>query len=101
MAQQAQAKGKGGGGLPAEAGGHAPAKKSKSVKDMGGRAKAAIFLVTLGSEISAEIFKHLREDEIETLTFEIARLDSIEPEQKDQVLTEFQELMMASDFISS
>ena len=32
--------------------------------------------MTLGSEISSEIFKHLREDEIETFTFEIARLDS-------------------------
>ena len=79
-----------------------PAKKaSRSVKDMNGRQKAAVFLVTLGSEISAEIFKHLREDEIETLTFEIARLDTIEPEQKDAVLTEFQELMMAQEFISS
>ncbi len=64
-------------------------KKSSKVKDMNGRQKAAIFLVTLGSEISAEIFKHLREDEIETLTFEIARLETVEPEQKDQVLMEF------------
>jgi len=40
-----------------------------------GRQKAAIFLVCLGSDVSSEIFKHLREDEIEQLTFEIARLD--------------------------
>jgi len=80
---------------------HAPSKKSRGVKELSGRAKAAIFLVTLGSEISAEIFKHLREDEIETLTFEIARLDTIESEQKDAVLTEFQELMMAAEFITS
>lgn len=70
-------------------------------EDLTGRQKAAIFLVTLGSEISAEIFKHLREDEIETLTFEIARLDNIDSEQRDIVLQEFQELMMAQDFISS
>jgi len=70
-------------------------------EDLTGRQKAAIFLVTLGSEISAEIFKHLREDEIETLTFEIARLENIESEQRDRVLQEFQELMMAQDFISS
>ncbi len=76
-------------------------KKSKSVKEFTGRQKAAVFLVTLGSEISAEIFKHLREDEIETLTFEIARLETIEPAQKDAILLEFQELMMASDFIST
>ncbi len=76
-------------------------KKGKSVKEFTGRQKAAVFLVTLGSEISAEIFKHLREDEIETLTFEIARLETIEPAQKDAILLEFQELMMASDFIST
>ena len=70
-------------------------------EDLTGRQKAAVFLVTLGSEISAEIFKHLREDEIETLTFEIARLENIDSEQRDTVLQEFQELMMAQDFISS
>ncbi|MDA3808789.1 MAG: flagellar motor switch protein FliG [Spirochaetaceae bacterium] len=70
-------------------------------EDLTGRQKAAIFLVTLGSEISSEIFKHLREDEIETLTFEIARLENIDSSQRDVVLQEFQELMMAQDFISS
>jgi flagellar motor switch protein FliG len=70
-------------------------------KELNGRQKAAIFLVTIGSEISAEIFKHLREDEIESLTFEIARLETIEAEDKDRVLMEFKELMMAQDFITS
>jgi flagellar motor switch protein FliG len=66
-----------------------------------GRQKAAIFLVSLGSEVSSEIFKHLREDEIEQLTFEIARMDRIEPEDRDRVLQEFQEMMMAQEFIQN
>ncbi len=66
-----------------------------------GRQKAAIFLVSLGSDVSSEIFKHLREDEIEQLTFEIARLDKIEPEDRDRVLQEFQEMMMAQEFIQN
>jgi flagellar motor switch protein FliG len=70
-------------------------------EELSGKQKAAIFLVTLGSDISSEIFKHLREDEIETLTWEIARLENIEPEERDMVLQEFQELMMAQDFITS
>jgi len=74
--------------------------KKKDDKELTGRQKAAIFLVSIGSDISSEIFKYLREDEIETLTFEIARLETIEPEQKDAILTEFQELMMANQFIS-
>jgi flagellar motor switch protein FliG len=73
----------------------------KKGKEFNGRQKAAIFLVSVGSEISAEIFKYLREDEIETLTFEIARMETIEPEQKDEVLQEFQELMMANQFITT
>ncbi len=66
-----------------------------------GRQKAAIFLVSLGSDVSSEIFKHLREDEIEQLTFEIARLDKIEPDERDKVLQEFQEMMMAQEFIQN
>ncbi|MDR1949647.1 MAG: flagellar motor switch protein FliG [Spirochaetaceae bacterium] len=74
--------------------------KKKGNKEFTGRQKAAIFLVSIGSDISAEIFKFLREDEIETLTFEIARLETIEPDQKDAILAEFQELMMANQFIT-
>lgn len=75
--------------------------KPSHKEELSGKQKAAIFLVTLGAEISSEVFKHLREDEIEILTFEIARLENIDSEQRDLVLQEFQELMMASDFISS
>ena len=52
---------------PASAAGTAATSgKKKTAKEYTGRQKAAIFLVTIGSEISAEIFKYLREDEIET-----------------------------------
>lgn len=66
-----------------------------------GRQKAAIFLVAVGNETASEIFKHLREDEIEQITFEIARLDKITPEDKEKVLVEFNELMMAQEFITN
>ncbi len=72
----------------------------KKREKLSGRQKAAVFLVTIGSEVSSEIFKYLREDEVEQLTFEIARLDKVEPDEKDKVLMEFQELMMAQQFIS-
>jgi flagellar motor switch protein FliG len=83
------------------AGGAKAGSGKKKGKEFNGRQKAAIFLVSVGSEISAEIFKYLREDEIETLTFEIARMETIEPEQKEEVLQEFQELMMANQFITT
>lgn len=76
-------------------------KKSSHKKELTGRQKAAIFLVVMGSDVSSEVFKYLREDEIEAITFEIARLDKVEPEDRDLVLSEFKELMMAQDFITS
>ena len=76
-------------------------KRGSHKKTLSGRQKAAIFLVTLGTEVASEIFKHLREEEVEQLTFEIARLDKVESEDRDKVLMEFQELMMARDFITS
>ncbi len=79
---------------------HKASGSHKKTEKLTGRQKAAVFLVTVGSEVSSEIFKHLREDEVEQLTFEIARLDKVEPDEKDKVLMEFQELMMAQQFIS-
>ena len=76
-------------------------KKGRDIKSLNGRQKSAIFLVSVGSEISAKIMEQLREDEVEKLTFEIARLETIEPELKDQVLQEFQDLMAAQNFITT
>ena len=42
--------------------------------------KAAILLITLGPEKAATIFKHLKEDEIEELTLEIANTRSVSPQ---------------------
>ena len=63
--------------------------------------KAAIFFVTIGSKISSGIFKCLSEDEVESLTLEISRLETIEPKQKGAVLQEFHKLMMTNQFVST
>ncbi|MBO4320218.1 MAG: flagellar motor switch protein FliG [Treponema sp.] len=83
--------------------GSSPKKKgsTRDYKNLTGRQKAAIFLVALGSDVSSEVMKHLREDEVETLTFEIARLETIDADFKEQVLEEFQELMQAQNFITT
>jgi len=77
------------------------ARLKKIVKEYTGSQKAAAFLVAIGSEISSEIFKYLHEDEIEKLTYEIAKQETINAEQKDAIMQEFQELMMANQFIST
>lgn len=54
--------------------------------------KAAVFLTALGTEASTKIFKRLREDEIESLTFGISIQDSISQKQKTAVLKEFSDM---------
>ena len=69
-------------------------------KNMDGVEKAAILLIALGPEKSAQIFKHLKEDEIEQLTLEIANTSSVSPQTKEQVLNEFYEVCLAQQYIA-
>ena len=65
--------------------------KSVQMSDVSGLTKSAILLIALGPEKSANVFKHLKEDEIEQLTLEIANTRSVLPSVKDAVLDEFYE----------
>ncbi|MEN6413195.1 MAG: flagellar motor switch protein FliG [Veillonellales bacterium] len=69
--------------------------------EMTTKQKAAILLIALGPQISAQVFKHLREDEIEKLTLEIANQRQVTQEQKDKVLTEFHQMALAQEYLSS
>ncbi len=66
---------------------------------MSGKQKAAVLLVSLGPELSASVFQHFGEEDIEDLTLEIASLRRIQPEVRDGVLEEFYELMMARSYL--
>ncbi len=65
-----------------------------------GKEKAAVFLLAIGPDVASEVMKGLSEVEVDTITYEIARLDKVTPEEKEKVLQEFQELMMAQEFIT-
>ena len=67
---------------------------------LNGVQKAAVLLITLGPERSADIFKHLKEDEIEELTLEIANTKSVSPEVKEMVLEEFYQVCLAQQYIA-
>ncbi len=69
--------------------------------ELTGKQKAAILLITLGPDASAQVFKHLKEEEIEKLTLEIANARKVTQEQKDKVLVEFHQLALAKEYISS
>ena len=67
---------------------------------LSGLQKAAILLIALGPEKSSTIFKHLKEDEIEDLTLEIANTRSISPQVKEDVINEFYEICLAQQYIA-
>lgn len=68
--------------------------------DKTGKQKAAILLIALGSEKSAKVFSHLQDDEIEELTLEIANMQRVSSDEKEEVLEEFYEICLAQDFIA-
>lgn len=62
--------------------------------------KAAVLIITLGTEHSSQIYQHLSEEEIEQLTLTITSMRHVGADQKAAVLNEFLELCMAQKYIS-
>lgn len=73
---------------------------AKDTENVSGLQKAAILLIALGPERSANVFKHLKEDEIEELTLEIANTRNITPKVKDSVISEFYQVCLAQQYIA-
>lgn len=62
--------------------------------------KAAVLMVTLGDESAANIFKFLEEDEIQTISREIAITKHVQPETAEEVMEEFHTMTQARSYIS-
>lgn len=65
-----------------------------------GSQKAAVLMVTLGDETAANIFKYLEEDEIQTISREIAITKHVQPEVAEEVMEEFHTMTQARSYIS-
>jgi flagellar motor switch protein FliG len=73
---------------------------ARKEKELTGRQKAAILLISLGPDVSASVYKHLTEEEIERLTLEISGVKKVESEAKEGILEEFHSIALAQDYIS-
>jgi flagellar motor switch protein FliG len=62
--------------------------------------KAAILMISLGTHNSARIVQNLNEMEIERLTLEMSNVGKITSEQRDNVVEEFHQMCLASDYIT-
>ena len=73
---------------------------SKKDKELSGKQKAALLLISLGPEVSASVYKHLSEEEIERLTLEISSVKKVESAVKENIIEEFHTIALAQDYIT-
>ncbi|MCR5559401.1 MAG: flagellar motor switch protein FliG [Schwartzia sp.] len=73
----------------------------ESEQEMSNQQKVAILFITLGPENSAKLFQHMADDEIEKITLEIASQKQVTPRQKAMVLSEFYQMAMAKNYLST
>jgi flagellar motor switch protein FliG len=67
---------------------------------LGGRQKAAILLVSLGPERAAQVFGHLKEDEIEALSLDMAKLKQVPATISKDVIDEVVETCVAQAYLA-
>ena len=65
-----------------------------------GRRKAAALLITLGKDRSADVLRHLSDEDIERLTWEISAMGELRAEQRREVIHDFGEAAVARNVIS-
>ncbi len=74
----------------------APAKTPATLK---GVQKAAILMVILKEDASAEVLKQMDDGEVQRIGREIAKIPAITSEMAEAVLTEFYEMIVAQDYV--
>ena len=67
---------------------------------LSGTQKAAILMVALGDDCAAGIFKYLEEDEIQSISKEIALTKHVQPETADEIMEEFYTMTLAKTYIA-
>jgi len=68
---------------------------------LSGTQKVAILCMVLGSEAASHITQKLATEEVEQISYEIARMDRVSSEATDAVLAEWLDVMLAADSIAA
>jgi flagellar motor switch protein FliG len=74
--------------------------KPDAAEALGGLRKAAMLLIVLGEQASADLLPQLAEEDIQSVSREVARITSISSEQAEAVLNEFHQMSTARDFVA-
>ncbi|RDW19483.1 flagellar motor switch protein FliG [Oceanobacillus arenosus] len=67
---------------------------------LSGKQKAAILLISLGPDVSAQVYKHLTDEEIEKLSLEISSVKKVDSNLKEEVIEQFHQVAVAQDYIA-
>lgn len=67
-----------------------------TVEDLTGRQKVAVLLMALGEEVSGMITQHLPAEDVEAISFEIARMGSVPAQVVEAILEEWQNIEKAA-----
>ena len=73
---------------------------ANGARNLNGIRKAAILLVLLGEEASANIYRHLSQNQLQRLTQEIRELNGVRPETAAEVLEEYYRLSQAREYVT-
>ncbi|MCF6137105.1 flagellar motor switch protein FliG [Pseudalkalibacillus berkeleyi] len=73
---------------------------ARTLQKLSSKQKAAVLLISLGPDVSAEIYKHLSEEEIERLTLEISNVRKVETVVKEEIIDEFHQIALAQEYIT-
>jgi flagellar motor switch protein FliG len=73
----------------------------KSIEDLTGVRRAAVLMVALQQDTAAKLLRHLDHNRVEEITREIAAIDAISPEVREQVIREFYNLVMARQYMDA
>ena len=71
-----------------------PAKDKTDVRNLDSKQKAAIVVVSLGADRASQIYKYLNEQDIEDLTYEVAKMGKTTNSQVEGALDEFYKLCL-------
>ncbi len=69
-------------------------------ENLPGLRKAAMLLIVLGEQASAELLPQLGEDEVQKVSREVAKITAISAEQAEMVLNEFNHISTAGDYVA-
>ncbi len=71
-----------------------------TIENLDGRKKASILVIAIGTEAASQIFKHLKDKDVERLAVEIANIRDIPSTIMEAVVEEFYQMIMAQEYIS-